>query len=308
MEEKLFDVLGIGAYCIDYLCLVEGYPLEDEKREALQIEVQGGGNVATACVCVSRLGGKACYHGVIGKDENTDTILDELDKDGVDIQYIDIKEGKTPLSFIIINRENSSRTIVYSQRQIPPFNPSDLNCELVMSCKVLLIDFYHEEASLKASIVARESGIPVVVDAERVTSLSHDIMRKATHIIASLNFATEFTGDSLDTDIKTILGKLLKKTVSPFVCITLGKRGAIFFDREKDRVIFQEAYDVDVADTTGAGDVFHGAYSFFLSKGYSIDEILRYSSACSALKCTKIGGRRGIPTMDELKMFLDKYG
>ena len=301
----MFDVLGIGAYAVDYLCVTSGYPREDEKIEAETITVQGGGNAATACVAVARLGGRACYHGLIGEDENTRLILEELKRENVDISHINIRKGNNPLAFIIINRKGSTRTIVYSKQSIPSFKAKDVNIETIREAKVLLIDFYYEEAALRASETAKNAGIPVVLDAERVTPYSSDIMRNTTHVIASKNFALEYTGCSQNKDMSHVLDELSRKTVCPFVCITLGENGVVCFDRQMNKKYSQRAFKIDVTDTTGAGDVFHGAFSLFLSRGYSVPEILQYSSACSAMKCRELGGRKGIPAMKDLLRFLE---
>ena len=303
---KLFDVLGIGAYCIDYLCSVDRYPLEDEKLKVENIEVQGGGNAATACVAVARLGGRVCYHGAIGKDDITDKILDGLKSEGVETKYIKCKEGNNPISFVIINKETDSRTILYRKKSIPHFTANEINPEAVYSSQVVLVDFYHEEAALEASRIAKQKGIQVVVDAEKTSSLSGQIMANASHIVASKDFASQFIKGKENIENRSLLDLFSEKTGGAYVTITLGSDGALTHVRDEARVIFQKAFSIEVADTTGAGDVFHGAYSYFLSKGYTIDDILRLAAACAALKCKKVGGRNGIPTMQELNQFLTK--
>jgi sulfofructose kinase len=300
----LFDVSGIGAYCLDYLSVVESYPSEDEKMEVNHIEIQGGGNVATALVAVGRLGGKVCYQGIIGNDENTNSILNGLKRENVDISHIIVEEGKNPFSFIIINTKNNSRTILYTKSEVPLFKEENIDVGVIQDSKVLLLDFYHEEASLAASRVAHGKNIPVVIDAESIKPLSSEIMKNATHIVASKSFALEFTGRSSNSVMEEVLKRLSEKVSCPFVCITLGEQGAIGLESQTGRTYFQEAFPVEVVDTTGAGDVFHGAFSFFLSRDYSMDAILRYASGCAALACREIGGRKGIPTMNELMEFL----
>ena len=300
----LFDVVGIGAYCLDTLAVTDGYPAEDEKTEVEDITVQGGGNVATALVAVARLGGHACYHGIVADDENTGVILDGLKREGIDAHYIKVVKGRNPFAFIIINKRNSSRTIMFTKKDVPGVSKEEVDLSVVENSKVVLLDFYFEEASVRASEIAKSKRIPVVIDAERVTPLCSDIMQNASHIIASKSFSYAFTEESVNTDINTILEKFSKKIKSPFICITLGDQGSVCIERNSGKKYFQPAFHVSVADTTGAGDVFHGAFCFFLSKGYEISEILRYSSACSALACRAIGGRKSIPFMNELISFL----
>jgi sugar/nucleoside kinase (ribokinase family) len=298
----LFDVLGIGAFSVDYLSVVDHYPLEDEKVEVCGLDIQGGGNIATACVAIARLGGIACYHGIIGRDENTEIILNEFRREGVNVQHIRTKEGKNPIALVIISKQKSSRTILYSKKDVPDFGAVEVDSELVKKSRVLLIDLYHEHASLKASETAGKYGIPVVLDAERVTPLAAAILGKTTYAIVSRSFAFTYTESHVTADPQQVLQILAQRSVCP--CITLGKDGALFFDRNKNEILFQKAFGIDVSDTTGAGDVFHGAFAFFLSKGYSHVDILHHASACAALKCREIGGRKGIPSMKELKYFV----
>ena len=305
--KKKYDVLGIGSYCIDYLCSVSAYPAEDEKLKANDIDVQGGGNIATACVAVGRLGGTVCYHGSIGKDDLTEQIVSGLKKEGVDTEYVSIRDGRNPLSIVIVNTANQSRTIIYLKEDIPRFGPEDVDPELVRASKVLLIDFYHEEASLAASRIAREAGVPVVVDAEKDSPHAKDILANATHVVASQRFALREIGKDSAADKREMVKKFAEKVQSPNITVTMGKRGAVFFTRNGRRIMEQDAFDVDVVDTTGAGDVFHGAYALFLAQGYPDETILRRSSACAAMKCRATGGRKGIPTQDDLNRFLKDY-
>ena len=301
----MFDVLGIGSFAIDYLCVTDNYPREDEKLEVDALEMQGGGNVATACVAAGRLGGNVCYHGAVGSDENTQLILEELRREKINTDHVEIKKGKNPVAFVIINRKNSTRTIVYSKKQVPSFDYEDVNTKIISECRVLLIDFYYEKASLKASKEAQKLGIPVVLDAERVTPLTDEILRNTSHVVASKNFALEFTASPQDRNPDKVLDDFSQKTICPFIFITLGPDGVIGFDRKNNKKYSQNAFEIDVFDTTGAGDVFHGAFSLFLSRKYSIDDILKYASACSAIKCRELGGRKGIPTMNEVQDFLN---
>jgi ribokinase len=303
----MFDVCGIGAYCLDYLGVVDAFPVEDEKIELGTIEIQGGGNIATALVAVARLGGNACFCGVIGNDENTDAILKGLTQEKIDVSSVKVERGKNPFAFIIINRRKSSRTILYTKSMVPPYGKEDVDAAMIRQSKVLLLDFYHEDASLVASQIARERGIPVVIDAESVKPLSSQIMENATHVVASRTFALRYTGLPPESDMEVVLEQFLRMVPCHFVCITMGEQGAIAGERDSERRYRQKAYPIDVVDTTGAGDVFHGAFSYFLSKGSPLEEILRYSSASAALACRAIGGRKGIPTMGELESFAGSF-
>ena len=306
MKDEHFDVVGIGTHCLDYLSVVERYPEEDEKLEAEQIVLQGGGNIATACVAVARLGGRVCFHTAVGDDEIARTILSGLTDEGVDTRFIRIVKGRNPVSFVIINRSCFSRTILYSTREMPVFGREDVDEAVIGNAGAVLVDFCHQEAALRATEIARRHRIPVIVDAEKVKPLSAAIMRNSTHVIASRSFALDFTRMEKTADPRSVLSRIIEMIPASFVCVTMGNQGAVGWDGSRERFYTQKAFPVQVKDTTGAGDVFHGVFAFLVSRGWKIEDIMRYSSAAAACACREVGGRSGIPTMKSLQRFLSE--
>ena len=304
---RMYDVLGVGCNAVDYLCPMDRYPIEDEKMQVERIELQGGGNVATALVAVARLGGRAAFHTVIAADHNTEWILTSFKQEKVNTDHLIIKDGSNPLAVILINRSTGSRTIMYSKRNVATFQPDEVHGELIQHTKVLLIDFYFPEASLAASKIAQSLHIPVVVDAEKPSPLAEQILCNCTHVIASRGFALHFTGMDQNTTDDALIEEFSLHLESPFVCITFGERGALAIDRATNRTFRQEAFKVDTVDSTGAGDVFHGAFAYFLSREYTLEKAIEYAAACAACKCRQIGGRSGIPTLVELEQFMEEY-
>jgi sugar/nucleoside kinase (ribokinase family) len=303
-KRTVFDVLGVGCNAVDYLCLIDAFPEEDTKMAVDTIETQGGGNVATGLVAVARLGGRAAFHAVIGNDEHRDEVIARLEREKINTDYVITKEGSNALACILINRQLNTRTIMYCKRTVPAFPPEEFNDELVQRSKVLLIDFYFPEASLRAAKAACELGLPVVIDAEKPSYVADAVLENCSHVIASRGFALNYTETDDGTGDKKLLMNFSECIKSPFVCITLGDRGAIAYERKDNRIYMQDAFAVEVVDTTGAGDVLHGAFAYFISLNYSSREALRWASACAAMKCRELGGRKGIPTMNQLKKFM----
>ncbi|MFW6181458.1 MAG: PfkB family carbohydrate kinase [Spirochaetota bacterium] len=303
----MFDVVGVGCNAIDYLCLMPDFPDEDTKLEVDAIEMQGGGNIGTALVAVSRLGGSAAFCAAVGDDGYRGEVLDALREEGVDVSPVAVKAGANPRAFIMINRRRSSRTIIYTRKNVPPFMPEDLDPAVIASARVLLVDFYYPEASAAAAGMARRHGIPVVVDAESVPPQAGRVLERATHLVASLPFARRFTGLPGSTQPEQLLEALADSTGVPFTCITLGERGAVALGPDRELIV-QKAYPVKTVDTTGAGDVFHGAFSYALGRGWPERRALVLSAACAALKCESLGGRKGIPGMLRVEEFLRSRG
>ena len=297
---KRFDVVGVGYCNVDYLGIVPRYPDLDEKMRMTDFSRQGGGVTATAMATVGRLGGRACYIGKVGDDDFGRFSITELEKDNVDISRVIIQpETSSQFSFIAVDQTTGKRTIFWTPSEIK-FEANELCRDEVLAGKVLHVDAHHPDAALQASKWANEAGIPVVMDAGTLRPGSEEIVEHTDALIASALFARQFTGeDDPEAAVRKMLGGQRK-----IAAVTLGDKGCFY--ATADGVRHQPAFRVDVVDTTGAGDVFHGAFSFGLAQGWEFPAIVEFASAVSAIKCTKLGGRAGIPTLPEVHRFLDK--
>ena len=298
MKTKRFDVVGVGYGAVDYLGIVPRYPEIDEKMEMTEFVKQGGGITATAMAAVGRLGGRASYIGKIGDDDFGKFIIAELEKDGVDTSHVVIQPGaSSQFSFVLVDRPSGKRTIFWTACGLM-LEPHDIRREDILAGKVLQVDAHYPRAAIQAATWANEAGIPVVMDAGSVREGSEELVERTNCLLASALFAVEFTGEGdPEKAARAMLGG--RRRIS---AVTLGDKGCVCVTEEG--AFHQPAFEVDVVDTTGAGDVFHGAFSFGLAKGWPYKEIIEFASAVAAMKCTKLGGRTGIPTFPQALDFL----
>jgi sugar/nucleoside kinase (ribokinase family) len=168
----------------------------------------------------------------------------------------------------------------------------------VCSGKLLHLDGHDIHAALQCSRWAKEEGIPTVIDLDKVEPLSSELIKGVDFIITSSRFPALYTGIS---DREKALLELQKHTPG-FLCATLGHEGAMALVDGK--VIYVEGFEVKSADTTGAGDVFHAGFIYGLLRNWEVAEISRFANAVAALKCQDLGGRKGIPTLEEVRRFL----
>ena len=296
---KKFDVVGVGYCNVDYLGIVTRYPRIDEKTRLEEFVRQGGGVTATAMATVGRLGGRARLITKVGDDDFGRFSIDELVKDGVDVSRILVEPDKaSQFSFIAVSKRSGKRTIFWSPSDIL-MNADEIQRDDILDAKVLHVDAHHPNAALQASIWAKEARIPVVMDAGTLRDGSIEIAEHTSHLITSRLFARQYTGtNDPEKSVKSMLAG------RQFAAVTLGKDGCVY--ATADGVFHQPAFKVKVVDTTGAGDVFHGAFSFGLSQEWDVHRIIIFASAVAALKCTKLGGRAGIPTFDEASAFLNE--
>lgn len=298
-------VVGIGQCSWDWLLRVESYPPPDTKREVEGIEEQGGGPVATALVALRRLGISTRFHGIAGDDEAGDKIARSLGDEGVDAEGLMRRPGAlSQVAFIAVER-GGRRTIFWRRPSGRPLMPEELGGGFLRGARFLLLDGLMGEVSLHAARRAREAGVPVMLDAGRVREGMMELARLSDYVVSSKEFAKE-TGIPVDLEGKGTRDEFIRKAraIAPGVfTVTLGEGGSL--THSGGEVIHQAAFRVEAVDTTGAGDVFHGGYIHGLLTGWDLRKTLRFASALAAMKCTRPGGRAGIPSLKDAMAFLE---
>lgn len=296
-------VVGIGLSCIDLLITLPEYPREDTKMPAEALLQQGGGPVATALVALSKLGERVSYLGSIADDLFSEMMLKEFNAYGVDTGELRVKPNTTStLAVVLINKSRGTRTIVWKRGTLPSASPEDISPDLIKKAKVLHLDGHHVDAALVGAKIAKESGCMVCLDAGNLFPRIEELVAVTDILVTSEEFALAFSGEK---DPQTA-GERLFNTYRPeLVTITQGDRGGIYFDGKEWGEY--PSFPVQVEDSTGAGDVFHGAFIYGYLKEWSLKKITRLASAVSALKCTCRGGRVGIPSLSEVNTFLARH-
>jgi len=292
------DMVGLGYCGLDYLCLLPGIPLDD-KVEILESLTQGGGPSATATYAAARLGSATAFASAVGDDERGRQILAGLREGGVDVGAIAVRPGaESPAAFCWIDAPTGKRSIAWTKGAAVPLAPGELDLELIGKAKVLHLDGHQTKAALAAAAHARSKGVDVSIDAGTLVPDIEKLLELCDIVIASEKFAARFTGDSDPaSSVRKLFGSNRK-----FAAVTSGSEGSVGFDGET--LFRQAAFPVKVVDSTGAGDVFHGAFVHRFAHGGTWADCLRFAAAVAALKCTKFGGRTGIPTLAETEMFL----
>jgi ribokinase len=303
---KTIDVLGLGCAAVDDLLYVPHYPAEDTKMQVRRRERQCGGLCATALVAAARLGARCAYAGSLGDDDLSRFVRGRLGEEGVDLAHLrQLPDARPVHSVILVDETRHTRTIVYdvnnAGRALPDWPPD----EVLLAAKVLLVDYYGVEGMVRAARVARTAGIPVVADLERARpdDLLTELVELVDHLVVPLDFAEAWTGRSGAAEAALALWTLRREAV----VVTCGIEGSWYVGcGDLATLCHQPAFRVDTVDTTGCGDVFHGAYAAGLAEGLSLAERVRLASATAAMKATRAGGQPGIPTRAAVETFLQE--
>ena len=293
------DVLCVGATSYDFVFWVQYHPKPDEKISADAFIRCGGGPAANASVMVSRMGLKSAFAGYLGSDIFGQVHLEELHSAGVNTELVVRGEYATPVSSVIV-KPSGERSVV-NYRSADSILHRDSIVLSHIHPRVILFDGHEPELSFMLLNQALTMDIKTVLDAGSLNKGTLQLFDKVDYPVCSEKFAYEFSGASSPD---SAMEKLIAHTRS--VVITLGKNGLIWKNAGGEGRI--PAFSVDVKDSTGAGDVFHGAFAGSLAMDKKWDEILTYSSAAAALSCTRFGARTGIPEGREVEQFLKERG
>lgn len=296
----MIDILGLGATAVDHLIYVPSYPPPNVKSYVLRSERQCGGLTATALVAASRLGARCAYAGMLGRDEASQFVAETLRREGVDLSHLVISDDAGPIrSTIIVGTDRGTRNIFPEHPAQCGAHPTLPSESVIGAARVLFVDHVGVEGMIRAARIAREVGVPVVSDVERDLPGCRELLALVDHVVMSWEFAQTLTGAASPEEATYRLwapGRAL-------VAVTCGEDGCFFSDDGRT-VYHQPAFRVQVVDTTGCGDVFHGAYCAALAKDMSAAERIRFASAAAALKATHTGGQAGAPTLEQTLQFL----
>ena len=293
------DVFGFGHCCIDYLCILDPYPFKGKKGDVVESLIIGGGPVPTALQAIVQFGGTACFCGKAGADRDGYQITDELRDRGIDVSPMIIDpDVRTARAYIWIDKRDGSRTVALDLTRYSWLNADLLDDRLPQQCRVFLTDGRAAEATLKGLRLAREANVTTVLDVgtrrqrldEMLPLVDYAVISQDLVDVFSKRNALELAHHFIESGVKIAI-------------VTVGKEGAVWCDGISEGHV--PGFKVKAIDTTGAGDVLHGAFIHGLLHGWSLERTIRFANATAALSCRKLSGSRGIPTLEET---LSLYG
>ncbi len=295
-----FDVVGVGLNATDTMLIVPRFPSYAGKAPFEREVVSPGGQVASAMVACAALGLRAKYIGTIGDDERGDIQWQSLQSTGVNVDHVQRRKNcPNQSAYIIVDRSSGERTVFWARPDCLTLQPSEITPEQITCARLLHIDGHDTPALARAAAIAHEHGIPVTVDVDTIYHGFDRILPFVDYLVASSEFPSAWTGR---TDPFRALETLQDEYGMKVAAMTLGGHGALA--RTGGRYYYSPAYVVDCVDTTGAGDVFHGAFCYAVLQGMPMFDALEFSNAMAALNCTALGARSGIRGLVEIRSLM----
>lgn len=296
------DIVGMGVCTVDYLVVVPRMPRNNENMKATSYLRQSGGLASSALAAAARLGARTKIIARIGSDDDGEFIRRELDEEGVDTAQLLAQPGTgSHVSVILVNEQTGDRSIVTRPPTGSPISPQDLTREDITRAKVLFVDDV-SPATLQAAAWAREAGMWVVMDPACPYAVAKQILPYVDVPIVPEQWARDWMPHQPDE----IVVETLYKAGARIAIVTLGERGCLVCSDEGLQAY--PSYPVEVVDTTGAGDAFHGAFMYALLQNWDLQRRVRFAAAVGAMNCRALGGRTALPTRREVDGFLAQYG
>ncbi|EIR4567480.1 sugar kinase [Salmonella enterica] len=291
----------VGITVMDRIYYVEGLPTEGGKYVAKRYTEVGGGPAATAAVAAAKLGAQVDFIGRVGDDDTGNSLLAELESLGVNTRYTRrYTQARSSQSAIMVDAKGERIIVNYPSPDLLP-DAGWLNDIDFSQWDVVLADVRWHDGAKQAFTLARQAGVMTVLDGDITPQDISELVALSDHAAFSEPGLARLTGMSEAIDAL----KKAQMLTNGHVYVTRGSEGCNCL--EKAAVRHQPGFTVEVVDTTGAGDVFHGALAFGLASGYAIEEAVRFASGVAALKCTRPGGRAGIPDCEQTRSFLSLF-
>lgn len=290
-------ILCIGQSAYDITLPVNGYPEENKKYKIDKRIECGGGSANNAAYLLATWGNDVYLASSIGKDDYAKKIKEELAKANVNTSYFEEIEGvNTTTSYIINNLENGSRTILTNKDSLMHFTkPLDLS----FCPDIIFMDGNDYEASL--DVLRKYPKAIKIIDAGSLKKGSIELCQLCDYIVCSNDFAKDYTNINFSYDDMDTIKEVYEKMAQDFngqLVITLESHGS--FTKINDEYYLVPSIKVNSIDSTGAGDIYHGAFTHFIAKNYSLLETMRLSNIAGALSVTKIGSKSSMPSLFEV--------
>ena len=291
----------VGITVLDRIWYLADLPKEGGKYVANNYTEVGGGPAATAAVAAAKLGADVDFIGRVGDDDTGSRLLAELESLGVNTRFTRIFKGaRSSQSAVLVDASGERIIANYPSPDLP--EEADWLQDIDFSqWDVVLADVRWHDGAKQALTLARQQGVTTILDADITPQNIADLVALSDHAAFSAPGLQRMTQIA---EAESALKKAQKLT-NGHVYVTQGKDGCYWL--EKGALSHLPAFQIDVVDTTGAGDVFHGALAVGLAQNQPAQEAVRFASAVAALKCTRPGGRAGIPDCDQTRSFLSLF-
>jgi sulfofructose kinase len=300
--EAVWDVLGVGAVCVDHVCRLPVFPTPGSRGSKVRLRAEArlcGGQTATTLVTCAGFGLRTKFVGAVGRDEDGRRATEALAGRGVDVADMAVLDYPTATATILTD-DRGERLVLWHRDARLCVPVERLPVDAIARSAVVHVDDVDIDAAIAAASAARRAGARVTCDIDHVTPQTVTLLSSVTDPVFAEQVPLDLTGaSSQEQALRT-----LWDWYGVPVVVTLGERGALGFDGTT--MAAAPAFRVDPVDTTGAGDVFRAGLIFGLTRLWSLNNRIRFANAAAAVSCTRLGSMSSAPSLDEIDALLTR--
>jgi sulfofructose kinase len=294
-----FDVVGIGENSVDVIYRLPAAVAPNTKIPITGRRVALGGQVVTTLATCAALGLRTAYVGAFGDDETGAGLREALERRGVDTRFCVERGARNRSAVILVDERSGDRTVLWERDTGLNLRADEIPTDVIATARALHVDDTDRTATMAAARIARRAGVPVTSDFDQITAATSELLAAVSAPILAESMPGALTGEA---ELERAL-RALRRPEHQMICVTLGARGAMML--VGDRIHHAPAFNVTVVDSTGAGDVFRGAFIVAMLRGDPPDQILRFANAAAALACTREGALDSVPSLDDVRSLLE---
>ncbi len=301
---ETFDAMGVGLTCYDLAAIIEKWP-EGDRGTLLEYTPAGGGMCSNAIVTMQRLGAQCTFATCVGDDEPGRFLLDDLQREGVGTRFVRLaRGGRTQVSLNISVKGTDHKTLLAlptDRRVLRPDRVGEAFWSTLDNCRLLHVDGFFPELALPAVERAKRNGLITSLDITHADPNAEAFIRNCDIVFAPVEFVEAFFGHRRFEQAALELAEMGPRWAG----VTLGEYGSIGV--AGDEIIRQPAFHIEVVDTVGAGDAFHGAIAYAALRDWPLARAMRFAAAAGALCCTGLSPRAPLPTLRQVDRFLREH-
>jgi sulfofructose kinase len=297
-KSSVVDVVGVGLNATDTIIPVSEYPSRGSKVAFRSVHVLPGGQVASAVAACAQWGLRTRYVGKVGDDAAGDLHREEFARVGVEAHLAVAKGCPSQQAFILVD-DKGERTVLWKRDERLTLRPEEVRREWIADARVLHVDGHDTAAAAMAAGWAREAGVPVVADLDELYPGVEELLPNLDYFVTSRDIPGRLMGEQ---NLRKALPDVHRRFGYVLTAATLGEQGVLAWDGTK--FWHAAAYRVRVADSIGAGDIFHAGFIYGLLQKWTLQRQLDFACAAAALNCQEVGARGGIAPVERIEKLM----
>lgn len=302
ISENSKKILVIGSIGYDLTTFLEKMPKAGETIVGRKFAQNPGGKGNNQAIASTRTGGETTFLGAVGDDLYGQIIKENLDVNNVKNILKIVPNVPSQIATILVEKNGQNRiVIIQGANNYVDKKQIDENINLIEESDIIILQLEIPMKTVEYVIeIAHKKNKIIILNPAPGAKLSEEIIKKVDFLTPNeneLSIISEMPTDNIEQIEKASI-KMINLGVKNLI-VTLGDKGCLLINKERKRLY--PSYPTKPVDTAGAGDCFNGVFATYLSKGYPLDEAIKYANLASSISVSRVGTVPSFPYKDEIE-------